>query len=63
MLTDAGFDFNKEYTLSYAERTRPYFPQPTKIAQAVQAQLAEIGVKVKLTDGRVGHLSARHPRR
>ena len=48
MLTDAKFDFNKEYTLSYAERTRPYFPQPTKIAQAVQAQLAEIGVKVKL---------------
>jgi peptide/nickel transport system substrate-binding protein len=48
MLTDAGFDFNKEYTLSYAERTRPYFPQPTKIAQAVQAQLAEIGVKIKL---------------
>lgn len=49
MLTEAGFDFNKEYTISYAERTRPYFPQPTKIAQAVQAQLAEIGVKVKLS--------------
>jgi ABC-type transport system substrate-binding protein len=48
MLTDAKFDFTKEYTLSYAERTRPYFPQPTKIAQAVQAQLAEIGIKVKL---------------
>jgi len=48
MLTDAKFDFNKTYTLSYAERTRPYFPQPTKIAQAVQAQLAEIGVKIKL---------------
>jgi peptide/nickel transport system substrate-binding protein len=48
MLTDAGFDFNAEYVLSYAERTRPYFPQPTKIAQAVQAQLAEIGIKIKL---------------
>lgn len=48
MLVEAKFDFNKEYVLSYAERTRPYFPQPTKIAQAVQAQLAEIGVKVKL---------------
>jgi len=48
MLTAEGFDFNKEYTLSYAERTRPYFPQPTKIAQAVQAQLAEIGIKIKL---------------
>ena len=48
MLEAEGFDFNKEYTLSYAERTRPYFPQPTKIAQAVQAQLAEIGIKIKL---------------
>ncbi len=48
MLTDAGFDFNQEYVLSYAERTRPYFPQPTKIAQDVQAQLAEIGIKIKL---------------
>ena len=48
MLTAEKFDFNKEYVLSYAERTRPYFPQPTKIAQAVQAQLAEIGIKIKL---------------
>lgn len=48
MLTDAGFDFTKEYTLSYAERTRPYFPQPTKIAQALQAQFKEIGVNIKL---------------
>ncbi len=50
MLTDAGFDFNKEYTLAYALRTRPYFPQPPKIAQAVQAQLAEIGIKIKLSE-------------
>jgi ABC-type transport system substrate-binding protein len=49
ILTAEGFDFNKEYTLSYAERTRPYFPQPTKIAQAVQAQLTELGMKVKLS--------------
>jgi peptide/nickel transport system substrate-binding protein len=50
MLTDAGFDFSKEYTLSYALRTRPYFPDPPKIAQAVQAQLAEIGIKIKLSE-------------
>lgn len=48
MLTAAGFDFNQEYVLSYADRTRPYFPQPAKIAQDVQAQLAEIGIKIKL---------------
>lgn len=47
-LEAAGFDFSKEYVLTYAERTRPYFPQPTKIAQEVQAQLAEIGVNIKL---------------
>jgi ABC-type transport system substrate-binding protein len=50
MLTAAGFDFTKEYTLAYAFRTRPYFPQPAKIAQAVQAQLAEIGVNIKLSE-------------
>jgi peptide/nickel transport system substrate-binding protein len=48
ILTAEGFDFTKEYTLSYAERTRPYFPQPTKIAQAVQAQLKEVGINIKL---------------
>ncbi len=47
-MTAAGFDFNKEYVLSYSERTRPYFPQPTKIAQDVQAQFAELGINVKL---------------
>lgn len=48
MLEAEGFDFDAEYVLSYAERTRPYFPQPTKIAQDVQAQLAELGIKIKL---------------
>jgi ABC-type transport system substrate-binding protein len=48
MLTDAGFDFNKEYTLGYADRTRPYFPYPTKLAQDLQAQFADLGIKVKL---------------
>ena len=48
MLKAANFDFDKEYTLYYAERTRAYFPQPTKIATDIQAQLAEIGMKVKL---------------
>jgi len=49
MLTDAGFDFNQTITLSYAVRTRPYFPQPDKIAEAVQAQLVQnLGIKVDL---------------
>lgn len=48
MLVDAGFDFKQEVLLSYAERTRPYFPQPSKIAQDVQAQLKAIGINAKL---------------
>ncbi len=48
MLTDAKFDFTKTYVLHYGDRTRPYFPAPSKIAQAVQAQFAEIGVKLDI---------------
>jgi ABC-type transport system substrate-binding protein len=48
MLTDAGFDFNQTILFSYREASRGYAPQPGKIAQDLQAQLAEIGVKIKL---------------
>ncbi len=48
LLTDAGFDFNQEIPLSYREVVRVYLPAPGKVAQEVQAQLAEIGVKIKL---------------
>jgi len=48
MLTDAKFDFTKTYVLHFGDRTRPYFPAPSKIAQAVQAQFADIGVKIDI---------------
>ena len=48
MLTDAGFDFEQTIPFSYREASRGYAPQPDKIAQDLQAQLAEIGVKIKL---------------
>ena len=48
MLTDAKFDFTKEYELYYADRTRPYFPQPVKIATDIQAQLKAVGINIKL---------------
>ncbi len=48
MLTDAGFDFNQEIPLSFRTNARGYAPVPDQIAQDVQAQLAEIGVKIKL---------------
>jgi ABC-type transport system substrate-binding protein len=48
MLTDAGFDFNQEILLSFRTNARIYAAVPDQIAQDVQAQLAQIGVKVKL---------------
>ncbi len=48
MLTDAKFDFNQEIPFSYRQATRGYAPHPDQIAQDVQAQLAQIGVKIKL---------------
>ena len=42
------FDFTQEVTLSFRNVVRGYLPTPDKVAQEIQAQLAEIGVKVKL---------------
>jgi ABC-type transport system substrate-binding protein len=47
-LEAAGFDFNQEITLYFRNVVRNYLPTPDKVAQEIQAQLAEIGVKVKL---------------
>lgn len=49
-LTDAGFDFNQELQLSYRNVSRPYLPNPKQVAQEIQAELAQIGVKVKLNE-------------
>lgn len=48
MLTDAGFDFTQTILFSYRQATRGYVPHPDQVAQDVQAQLAEIGVNIKL---------------
>jgi ABC-type transport system substrate-binding protein len=48
MLTDAGFDFSQTILFSYRQATRGYAPHPDQIAQDVQAQLAQIGVNIKL---------------
>ncbi len=58
MLTDAGFDFNQTIDFSYREASRGYAPQPGKIAQDVQAQLADIGVKIRLDVQESGTLLA-----
>jgi ABC-type transport system substrate-binding protein len=50
LLTDAGFDFNQEVVLSFRNVVRGYLPLPDKVSQEIQAQLAEIGVKVKINE-------------
>jgi peptide/nickel transport system substrate-binding protein len=47
-LTAAGFDFNQTITLSFRNVTRPYLPSPDKVAQEIAAELAKIGVQVKI---------------
>jgi ABC-type transport system substrate-binding protein len=49
-LTEAGFDFNQEIPLYFRNVVRGYLPSPDKVAQEIQAQLAEIGVKVKVNE-------------
>jgi ABC-type transport system substrate-binding protein len=48
MLTDAGFDFSQTIKLSYRDVNRVYLPHVNQVAQDIQAQLADIGVKVEL---------------
>lgn len=49
LLTEAGFPNGFEIPLSYREVSRVYLPSPGKVAQEIQSQLAEVGIKVKLT--------------
>ena len=48
LLADAGYPNGFEVTLSYRDTVRLSNPAPNEIAADVQAQLAEVGVKVKL---------------
>jgi peptide/nickel transport system substrate-binding protein len=50
MLTDAGFDFSQTITLSYRNVVRGYLPTPDKVAQEIAAELAKIGVKIKVNE-------------
>lgn len=48
LLAEVGWKADDEITLSFRNVVRGYLPTPDKVAQEIQAQLAEIGVKVKL---------------
>ena len=47
-LEDAKFDFSQTISLSYRDVNRVYLPHVNQVAQDIQAQLADIGVKVEL---------------
>jgi len=48
LLADAGYPDGFEVTLWHMPVSRPYFPIPTEIAEAIQADLAAVGIKVTL---------------
>jgi peptide/nickel transport system substrate-binding protein len=50
LLEEAKFDFTQEIPLSFRNVVRGYLPTPDKVAQEIQAQMAEIGVKIKLVE-------------
>jgi ABC-type transport system substrate-binding protein len=50
LLTEAGFPNGFEITLAFRNVVRGYLPTPDKVAQEIQAQLAEIGITVKLKE-------------
>ncbi len=48
LLAEAGFPDGFEVTLSYRDVVRVYLPLPGKVAQELQSQLAEVGIKVTI---------------
>jgi ABC-type transport system substrate-binding protein len=48
LLAEAGFPDGFEVSLSYRDVVRVYLPLPGKVAQELQSQLAEVGIKVTL---------------
>jgi ABC-type transport system substrate-binding protein len=48
LLTEAGYPNGLDLTLSLRETPRAYLPDPVAVATDIQAQLAEIGVRVTL---------------
>jgi len=48
LLAEAGFPNGFETKLSYRDVVRGYLPQPGKVAQDIQAQLADVGIKITL---------------
>jgi ABC-type transport system substrate-binding protein len=50
LLADEGHPTGFETTLLTVQTTRPYLPAPMRLAERLQAELAEIGVRAKLRE-------------
>ncbi|EFO82058.1 ABC transporter substrate binding protein (dipeptide) [Oscillochloris trichoides DG-6] len=48
LLAEAGFPDGFETTLQYRDVVRGYLPEPGRVAEDIQAQLAELGIKVTI---------------
>ncbi len=48
LLAQAGFPHGFATTLSYSTAPRPYLPEPQRVAETLQAELAEAGITVTL---------------
>ncbi len=48
LLTEAGFPNGFETTISYRDVVRVYLPNVNQVVQEIQAQLAEVGIKVTI---------------
>ncbi|WP_376790177.1 ABC transporter substrate-binding protein [Thermoflexus sp.] len=50
LLAEAGYPNGFDITLSYRSVVRGYLPEPGKVAQDIQAQLAEVGIRVQIKE-------------
>lgn len=48
LLKEAGFENGFKTTLHTMSNPRPYMPEPMKIAEAIQADLAEVGIEAEI---------------
>jgi peptide/nickel transport system substrate-binding protein len=58
LLAEAGFPDGFETTLSYRDVVRVYLPLPGKVAQEIQSQLAQVGIKVTINVEESGKMLA-----